>query len=185
MKIHGIIRNRRSVRSYTDEPIEEEKLKKLVEAAIWAPSAGNRYKWSIIVVQGKQEIEKIKALSPGMIFSPTAVLILCAERMKAHDKLIGGERRYVLSHLDTRTLMDISIAAQNICLEAAELGLGACMVGSFNQSALKEFLDLYGDLDAELMVGVGHPEKIPKAPKRRTVEEAIIRWIKPGGSNEE
>lgn len=184
MEIHGIIRNRRSVRSYTDEPVEEEKLKKLVEAAIWAPSAGNYHAWSVVIVQRKEHIEQIRAVSPGMIFSPTVVLILCADGTRAHDK---GEqlRSSAFSIMNLRIAMDIGIAAQNICLEATELGLGSCMVGSLNRNALKVLLDLPEHIYPELMVGVGHPEKIPKAPKRRTVEEAIIRWIKPGGSNEE
>ena len=56
---------------------DEEDLKRLVEAAIWAPSAGNYHAWGLVIVQRKEEIEQIRAVSTGMTFLPTAILILC------------------------------------------------------------------------------------------------------------
>ncbi len=65
---------------------DEEDLKRLVEAAIWAPSAGNYHAWGLVIVQRKEEIEQIRAVSTGMTFLPTAILILCADDTRAHDK---------------------------------------------------------------------------------------------------
>lgn len=171
MQVFDIIKKRRSVRFYTDEAIEEAKLKKLVEAAIWAPSAGNIHAWNIVIVQRKQDIERIKAVSPGVLGNATALVILCADREKAYDK--GGEvGRDVLS------IMDIAIAAQNICLEAIELGLGSCIIRSFNQAAVRELLDLPKNIAPELVVSLGYPRSIPNPPSRRTAEDTVIRWIK-------
>jgi len=176
MQVFDIIKKRRSVRFYTDEAIEEDKLKKLVEAAIWAPSAGNIHAWNIVIVQRKQDIERIKAVSPGVLGNATALVILCADRKKAYDK--GGEvGRDVLS------IMDIAIAAQNICLEAIELGLGSCIIRSFNQAAVGELLDLPKNIAPELVVSLGYPRSIPNPPSRRTVEDTVIRWIK--GENDQ
>lgn len=171
MQVFDIIKKRRSVRFYTDEAIEEDKLKKLTEAAIWAPSAGNIHAWNIVIIQRKGDIELVKAISPGMLGNSTALMILCADKRKAYNK--GGEvGRDVLSK------MDIAIAAQNLCLEATELGLGSCIIRSFNQEAVRGLLDLPENIIPELVVTLGYPRSIPHPPPRRTVEDAVIRWIK-------
>ncbi|MDH5695375.1 MAG: nitroreductase family protein [Dehalococcoidia bacterium] len=177
MQVFDIIKNRRSLRFYTDEAIDEDKLRKLVEAAIWAPSAGNIHAWNIVILQRKGDIELVKAVSPGMLGNSTALMILCADKRKAYDR--GGEMgRDILS------IMDIAIAAQNICLEATELGLGSCIIRSFNQDAVRVLLDLPEDIVPELVVSLGYPRSIPHAPPRRKVEDTVIRWIKEETTNE-
>ncbi len=171
MEVFDVIKKRRSIRFYTDEAIDEDKLKKLVEAATWAPSAGNIHAWNIVIVQRKGDIELIKAVSPGMLGNATALMILCADKRKAYGK--GGEvGRDVLSK------MDIAIAAQNICLEATDLGLGSCIIRSFNQDAVRALLDLPENIAPELVVSLGYPRSIPNPPPRRTVEDAVLQWIK-------
>jgi nitroreductase len=170
MQVFDIIKQRRSVRLYTEQTIEKNKLKKLVEAAIWAPSAGNIHAWNLVVVQRRNDIELIKAVSPGMLSSSTALMILFADREKAYNK--GGKEWEVLSK------MDIAIAAQNICLEATELGLGSYIIRLFNQDAVRGLLDIPEKMTPELMVSLGYPKHIPKPPTRRTVDDTVIRWIK-------
>jgi len=170
MQVFDIIKQRRSVRFYTEQAIDEDKLKKLVEAAIWAPSAGNIHAWNLVVVQRKEDIVLIQAVSPGMVSKPTALMILCADREKAYNK--GGEEWEVLSK------MDIAIAAQNICLEATELGLGSYMIRLFNPDAVRGLLDLPENMTPELVVSLGYPRRIPKPPSRRTVEDTVIRWMR-------
>lgn len=167
MQVFDSIKQRRSVRLYTKQAIEEDRLKKLVEAAIWAPSAGNIYPWNLAVVQREKDIKLIKAVSPGMYGEPTALLVLCADREKTYNK-----EREIL------TKMDIAIAAQNICLEATELGLGSCLIRLFNQEAVRGLLDLPENMAPELMVSLGYPESIPEPPPRRTVEDTVVRWIR-------
>jgi nitroreductase len=170
MQVFDIIKQRRSVRLYTKQAIEEDKLKKLAEAAIWAPSAGNIHAWNLVIVQRRDDIELIKAVSPGIQSSSTALMVLCADREQAYNK--GGEEWEVLSK------MDIAIAAQNICLEATELGLGSYIIRLFNQDAVRGLLDLPEHMTPELMVSLGYPKRIPKPPSRRTVDDTVIRWIR-------
>lgn len=177
MQVFDIIKKRRSIRLYTDEAIDEDKLKKLVEAAIWAPSAGNIQAWNILILQREEEIERVKAVSPGMLGNPKALMILCADRRKAYDK--GGE-----VGRDVLCIMDITTATQNICLEATELGLGSCIIRSFNQDAVSELLDLPKNISPELVVSLGYPGSIPNPPPRRKIEDTVIRWIKEENTNE-
>jgi len=178
MQTLDVIKKRRSVRSFTDRAVEENKLEKLVEAAIWAPSGGNRQPWNVVIVQPKEDIEQIRAVSPGILGNPGALIVLCADRTKT-----GGNEEEAGSGIGLYKRyqnVDIGIAAQNICLEATELGLGSCMVGSFNQKAVTELLDIPDRFIPELVVSLGYPQNMPDAPPRRTVKETVIRWIKPG-----
>ncbi len=170
MQVLDTIKQRRAVRFYTDKPIEENKLRQLIEAALWAPTGGNIQAWNAVIVQREKDIELVKAVSPGMLGNANALIILCTDRKKGLEKI--GEMASVTS------LIEIGIIAQNICLEAMELGLGSCMIKSFNQNAVRELFELPEHIIPELVVSLGYPRSVPKPPPRRTIEETVILWIK-------
>jgi len=165
------IAGRRSIRSFTDREIEGDRIRKLIEAAIYAPSGGNIQAWNVVVLQGAGNIERIKAASPGLLGNPSALIIFCADKRRAYE--LGGELGR-----DTLSIMDIAIAAQNICLEATDLGLGSCMIRSFNQNAVRELLELPEAMSPELIISLGYPLDIPEPPPRRSVEDTIYYWDK-------
>jgi len=74
------------------------------------------------------------------------------------------------------SVMDIAIAAQNVCLKATDMGLGTCYIGSFNNKAVKEILDLPKNIRPVLILSVGYPEKVPDAPSKNDVEETV-EWV--------
>jgi nitroreductase len=162
------IKGRRSVRSYTDKEIPREQLEKIMEAAIWSPSGGNEQPWEFIVVENKDDIKKIKTFSPGIFGNPAAIIIVCRDLKRAYE---------VCSELgrDTLSMMDISMASQNIMLAAYDVGIGSCAVRSFGISAIKRLYDLPDHIEPELLLILGYPEKIPEPPKRREISE-VIHW---------
>ncbi|NQS89253.1 nitroreductase family protein [Patescibacteria group bacterium] len=169
MEVFDAIKGRRSVRNYKYKKIPEQLLKKIMEAAIWSPSGSNAQAWKFIVVDNNEEIKKIKTLSPGIFDVPAAIVIMCRDLKRAYD--IAGELgRDILS------LMDISMASQNIMLMAYELGIGSCAVRSFGIGAIKKLFDLPDHINPELLITLGYPEKIPDPPKRRKVDEVIHWW---------
>ena len=174
--VMDIIKKRCSVRAYTDQPINEKDLKKLVEAAGWAPSAGNSYSWQVIIVQNNDLLRKIQYVSPGMLGNPSADMVLCIEREKAL-KRVGTKGKELFC------MMDIAHAAQNICLEATELGIGSCCIMSFNPDAVAELLDLPEDFTADYIISLGYPAGTQIKTKKRSVEETILTWIR-GEKNE-
>lgn len=171
MKVFEAIKGRRSIRSYKDKKISKQFLKKIVEAAIWSPSGSNAQAWKFIVVDTDKEIKKIKTLSPGIFDLPVAVIVVCRDLKRAHD--ITGELGIKIT-----SLMDISMASQNIMLMAYELGVGSCVVRSFGISAVKKLLELPDHINPELLITLGYPEKIPNLPKRRKNNEVIHWWKK-------
>jgi len=169
MEVFDAIKGRRSVRNYKDKKIPKQLLEKIMEAAIWSPSGSNAQAWEFIVVDNDEEIKKIKTLSPGIFDVPAAIVIVCRDLKRAYG--IAGELGK-----DMLSLMDISMASQNIMLMAYELGIGSCAVRSFGISAIKKLFDLPDHINPELLITLGYPEKIPDPPKRRKIDEVVHWW---------
>jgi len=162
------IKGRRSVRNYTDRKIPQEHLEKIMEAAIWSPSGSNAQAWEFIVVESDDDIKRIKTFSPGIFGNPAAIIIVCRDLKRAYE-LCGELGRDILS------VMDISMASQNIMLAAYDLGIGSCAVRSFGISAIKRLYDLPEHINPELLITLGYPEETPKPPKRREINE-VVQW---------
>ena len=168
----SLINKRQSVRKYIDKPVEPEKLERCLEAARLAPSASNSQPWKFVVVndpelKAKVAKETIGPLSSFNNFIPQAPVIVAIviEKMNTLTKIGASiqDREY--------PLIDIGIAAEHFCLQAAEDGLGTCMLGWFNEKPIKELLKIPNDRRIGLLITLGYaPEdyhlrkKIRKKP---------------------
>jgi nitroreductase len=206
MEFLDIIKKRRSIRFYTSRSIDEGSVKKLVEAARWAPSGHRIYSRRIVVVQRAEVIDRIKAVSPGLHGNPTALIVLCRDKNRMQEVIhnwipIGKEsedslkmipeghirEEHIRNDVELLSVMDVAISAQNICLEATALGIGSCMIGQFDRSAVRGLLDLPENVVPGLLVSLGYPDKsadarfqrsIPKLQMKRSVKDILIAWIK-------
>lgn len=161
--VRDVIKGRRSVRSFKDERISKEHLTFILEAGIWAPSGGNAQPWEFVVVRDKATIEKIRLFSPGLFGDPDVIVVLCINK----ERVKGGKSEELVA------LMDIAMAAQNMMLAAYSLGVGSCPIASFNKIAVKELLEIPEHVDPVLMLSLGYPDRWPKPPKRRPLEEVV------------
>ena len=132
MKILDVISQRQSDRSYKAIPVEAEKVQLCIEAGRLAPSACNAQPWKFIVVDNQELIAEIAASSASLgmnkfLTQVPVIVVVVLEKANAMS-FVGG----LLKGKDY-TLMDIGIAVENICLQAAELGLGSCIIGWFNE----------------------------------------------------
>jgi nitroreductase len=153
---------RRSVRKFREDAVSDEMVRKLLEAAHWAPSGGNRQAWRFVAVQDRRKISMIKAFSPGLRGDPPLVIVACIEKpTEPISKVVY--------------LMDISMASQNILLAAAELGLGTCCVRSFSEYAIRKLVNLSADIDPMLLISVGYPDEKPSPPYRKPMNEICFR----------
>ncbi len=161
MELWEAVKGRRSVRAYTEEPLDRPLLERLVEAAIWAPSGGNAQTWRFGIVTDRSRLRRLQTVSPGMLGAPPAVIVVCQDLASAER--LGGELG-----VQTLTTMDSAMAAQNIMLAAHAEGLGTCAVGSFHARAVQRLLELPDWLQPVLLVSVGRPADTPSPPRRRT-----------------
>lgn len=160
MDIWTAIKNRRSIRSFTATPLEKNKLRDLIlKAGIWAPSGGNAQNWRFIVITDQKVLNKLKLVSPGLLGSPQAIIIICQDLVDALEK--GGELG-----VKTLSLMDTAMAAQNIMLAAYAVGLGTCPIASFHPEAVQRIMGLPVHIYPQLLISVGFPKENLPAPRR-------------------
>ncbi|MEM3449208.1 MAG: nitroreductase family protein [Nitrososphaerota archaeon] len=160
MDIWTAIKNRRSIRKFTTDPVEDKILKQLVlEAGIWAPSGGNAQTWLFFLITDSKILNKLKLVSPGLLGTPNSVIIICQDLVQALEK--GGELG-----AKTLSLMDTAMAAQNIMLAAYAMGLGTCPIASFHPEAVQRIIGLPAHIYPQLLISVGFPEENPPTPRR-------------------
>lgn len=169
MNFSQLITIRQSVRTYGNQPVTEETLERLVEAVRLAPSASNSQPWHLILVTDPPLKDQVARATFSRLvsfnrFVPQAPVlgVLVMEKPKMITQ-IGG-------HLKDRdfSLIDIGIAGAHFCLQAADLGLGTCMLGWFDEAVIKELLRIPASLRIGLVITLGYPEQEDMLrPKRR------------------
>ena len=143
MNFTELIKQRQSVRKYSDKPVEREKIEQLIEAVHLAPSACNSQPWKLIIVDDpevKNALAKAtfdKAISFNKFATEAPVIaVLVIEKAKLIAQLGGKVKNQEYAQYD------IGIAAAHFCLQAEELGLGTCMIGWFNQRKIQQLLHI-------------------------------------------
>ena len=174
MDFSQLITVRQSVRSYQDKPVEEEKLAQLIEAVRLAPSASNSQPWKLIIVNDPALKDKVanatfSALVSFNKFVPQApvLAVLVIEKPKIVTQ-IGG----ILKDREF-SLIDIGIAAEHFCLQAANLGLGTCMLGWFDEAAVKQLLNIPQHKRIGLIIAFGYAKEddLVRKKNRKSTEE--------------
>ena len=176
---------RHSVRSYLDRPVEVALIEQCLESARVAPSACNSQPWRFVVVMDKRLKEAVAAcaMSPGIQinrFVPQApvILVVVVEKSNTAAKFGGMVKGKAFNW------MDVSIAAEHFCLQAAELGLGTCLLGWFNERKLKKILKIPLMKRVALMITLGYPAgDSPAGKRRKSMDE--IRWYNVWGEKAE
>jgi nitroreductase len=157
MDFAHLITYRQSVRRYSDRPVEPGKQDRLVEAVRLAPSACNAQPWTLLLVDEptlRTEVAKAtfgKALSFNQFASQAPLIaVLVIEPPPMTVRLGALIKRRELP------LIDIGIAAAQLCLQAAELGLGSCMLGWFDEGKIKQLLNIPRRRRIGLLVTLGY-----------------------------
>ena len=162
MGVMTAIRERRSVRKYTEQPVEKEKLDLVLEAARLSPSASNRQDWKFIVIQDKEMIAKMVGAcnNQGFVGQAPVILVACATNP-------GG----IMSCGQPRDSVDLSIATAYMILAAHDLGLGTCWLGSFNEAKVKELLKIPAEIRVVAITPLGHAATKPRPTNRKDIED--------------
>jgi len=166
MDFYDVIRTRRSIRSYAPNPIPEDVLNKVLEAARLAPSGHNRQPWHLVVVRD-EEIKKRLMPACGNqkhVAEAPIVIVACGRKLKFNRGAYMGEMSF---------LMDVSIAFTHLILAARAEGLGTCWIGNFNNEQVKEVLKIPQDLNVVAITPLGYPKDVGFAEPgpRKTLQE--------------
>lgn len=169
------IEMRRSIRKYSNKPVEDEKINELLESARLAPSGNNTQPWHYIVVKSEEMRQKIVEASHNQKWMFTApVFIVCVAdiccRIKEGDVYLDDN-----SPQDElkRIIRDTSISTGYMLLEANNLGLGVCWVAEFTQEEIRPVLNIPSDKYVVGVLTIGYPDENPKARPRKKLEDMV------------
>ncbi|MFW5814938.1 MAG: nitroreductase family protein [Spirochaetota bacterium] len=158
------IERRASVRSYTDEPVSQEALERILEAGRLAPSAKNRQSWRFVVVTDAGAREQIEDAAFGQEYVGKAPVVIAICTTNIEYKMPNGQLSYPI---------DLSIAASFMMLQATHEELGSCLVTTFREADVKSVLTVPYSMRVVLLLTVGHtsgtPERLQRLPFDRIV----------------
>ncbi|MEN2985084.1 MAG: nitroreductase family protein [Thermodesulfovibrionaceae bacterium] len=162
------VKERRSIRTFLKKDIPEDLIKKLIEALIWAPSAGNLQARKFYFVKNREVKIKLAyaALSQMFIAEAPLVIVGCIDKEKIYPRY--GERG-----INLYAIQDVACSITNAMLVAHENGLGTVWVGAFREEEVSKILNLPRHLRPVVILPVGYPAYIPSAPPRVSVREAL------------
>lgn len=170
------IRSRRVVRAVTEEPLDRASVEPILDAARWAPTAGNRHLQRFVVVDDLGTLRALRMVSPGMEQQPKAVIAVCVDW--------GQVGAYGFPPHVTGPYIDVGTAMATMLLAAHALGVGASPVSSFSKAAVGAVLRLPDGWTAEVMLCLGHPAPIQPPPFARTPRltwRDLTTWVPPRG----
>jgi nitroreductase len=176
--MHEIVASRRSIRKYTDEPVDEATVDALLESARLAPSGNNTQPWHFIVVRDPAIRKALATASHDQQWMLTApVFIACVADIRAR---ITGDAPLQIDELSPRfevkqIIRDTSIAIEHIVLEAADRGLGTCWIAWFGQQEIRPILGIPSDKFLVAILTVGHPAEEPKPKSRKRLDQIVHR----------
>ena len=170
MELLDLLRERYSVRKYSDRKVEDEKLEKIIEAGRIAPTAKNYQPQRIYVLKSEQAIARIREVTRCAYNAPVVIMVAYDKNVQWHNDLQEGI---------TSGLQDVGIVATHMMLEAASLGLGSCYVCWFSNQKAHDAFDLPENEEVAMILDIGYPadNSVPapnhtnKLPKEETVRE--------------
>lgn len=164
MEVFDAISERKSIRAYKQDEVEEQKLSRVLDAARLAPSASNRQEWKFIVVKNEATRKKLAATTYGQRFVGDAPVIIVACATESKSIMTCGQPAHTV---------DLSIACTHIILEAWDQGLGTCWLGTFNEAEVKEILAIPERVRVVVMMPLGYPNEPGREKVRKTLEQIV------------
>lgn len=169
MEFSELIKKRYSVRAYKPDPVEDEVLNQVLEAARLAPTAANRQPFQLIVIPTAGREAELRRIYDRDWFVQ-APLVICACGIPAQG--------WVRQHGKNYTDVDVAIAMDHLILAATSLGLGTCWIAAFDPTAAREVLGLPDGVEPIAFTPLGYPADQPKPKKRKALSELVRheRW---------
>ena len=158
-----VVKHRRMVRAYKSDPVPENKIQRLLQYAVRAPSAGNLQPWEFVVVKSVEARAKLAqaAMNQTSVATAPVTIVTCANIQRMGSEY--GARGSFFS------LVDTSFASVLILLGAVEQDLGACFVGSYNPEEVAKVLGLPPHVRPVGLITIGYPAEQPQKPKTKKI----------------
>jgi len=168
MDVFEAIKSRRSVRAFTDTRVSDAQVEKLIDAARWAPSAGNIQPWEFVVIRNPEIKSGLceAAGNQNFIEEAPVVIVVCANELRSGQG-------YGSRGVNLYSLQDTAAAIQNMLLAAHAMGLATCWVGAFHEEEARKVLNIPTGVRPVAIIPVGHAVQKPLARSRRPLSEIV------------
>jgi nitroreductase len=161
MEYVDLVKQRRGIRRYKPDPIPEQQLKAILEAARLAPSWGNRQCWRYIIVTEQDIKQRLAEAGEKWVSEAPVIIVVCADPKASGHK--PGMDYF---------MVDIGISFEHLILAATDLGIGTCWIGGFNEKAVKEALGVPDEIRVVAYTPLGYPgEKKGKVFARKPLRD--------------
>jgi len=169
MDVSEAIRRRRSIRSYTEQPVAQAALERVLEAGRLAPSARNMQEWRFVVVREPEARARLAEAACGQAFVAQAPVVVAACGVECDHVMTCGQHCYPI---------DLAIAVDHMTLQAAAEGLGTCWIGAFHEEQVKQILGIPDAVRVVALLPLGHPAEAPGPRPRKPLAEVVAweRW---------
>jgi len=157
------ISKRHSCRSYKKMPIEQRKLDEILEAARLAPSAKNLQDWRFVVATNEDIKNQLACAANDQMFLADASVIIVA----------CSNSDYVMRCGQAIAPIDVAIALEHIALQAADLGLATCWIGSFYPEKIRKILSIPEDIKIIELMALGYPKDALMQNERLSAENIV------------
>ena len=161
-----LAKRRHSSRAYDARPVEREKVDRIVEAAHVAPTASNRQPVRLAVVEGAEALARLGAA--GNLHGAPLAIVVCADHGRSWKRSFDG--------LDA-ALIDASILADHMMMEATDLGLGTCWICAFDPAVASRALELPATLEPVSILAAGYAADAPADPERHAETRIPVREL--------
>lgn len=183
MEFSELVKKRRSIHYFTADEVSHEDLIYILEAARWAPSAGNSQPWRFIIIRNSENIQKVwetttsiefpvssrksVPVTPQNFIKKAPVLIVVCTDIRVYR----GKQSSI--HADLYCIQDSANATMNLLLAVTDRGLGACFVGMFREEAHMDVLNLPPGIKPVAIIPIRHTKSKEKPRSRKSLEELI------------
>lgn len=197
MEVMEAIQKRRSIRHFKPDPVPDDLVRKLLDAARLAPSGGNCQPWKFIIVSNPEtKVELAGACTyatprdeniyQSWVADAPVVIVACGYEREATVRYYDGDRVIIGDWVDfarqmekgpvnyeSELLIDLAIALDHLSLAAVEQGIGTCWVGGVDEKRVKQILAVPQDMRTPGLMALGFPDKFPEPRPRKSLEEIV------------
>ena len=164
MELYQAIEKRYSVRSYQDKPVEEDKLRRVLNAARLAPSGSNRQPWKFVVVRDAGIRRNLAAACNNQSFIAQAPVVVVG---------VGLQPDRVMSCAVPGDPVDVAIALEHVALAATAEGLGTCWIGAFDQDKVRAVLGVPKTAKVIEVMPLGYPADSARVKDRKDLDQIV------------
>lgn len=174
MDVKNCILSRRSIRKFTDQPVDHQTLETIISLAAYAPSWKNTQISRYIAIEDPQMLDEIcKTYAPFNARVIGNCKTLIAQTFIKSRSGFERDGSFSTDRGEGWQYYDCGIACQTFCLAAQDLGVGSVVLGIFDRKGLEQYLQVPEDQELMALIAIGYPAETPTAPKRKPVETLL------------